>query len=490
MSLSTADLLDIAEIEQLKHRYVRLLDTKQWDEWRALFTEDAELEASEARTDRAIGPFLADLQERLATATTVHQPHEPVIELNGPGEARAVWPMFDYVEYPYEGQRRGKRGWGHYVERYRKVDGRWRIASLKLTRIRQDPLTGPPVPPTTPARLADDWLPAQAPLEAGRLADLEAIRQLKARYFRYLDLKRWADWRGLFGSRARFEVSMLPGSLDADAFVETVARNHRATDTVHQGHAPEIAFIGPNVARGIWALEDHVERPPDYDRPSNLGHGHYEEQYRREDGEWRIEALRLSYLRHDRWAPVDDAVRFPRVERPDWLEGTALPGVDELGDVHAIRQLKARAVTLLDEGRWAEWRALFADDARLEGTLADGGPDALAAATARHLEGARTAHHAHMPEIRVAGDGTARAVWSCTGYVEWPGGERRRGATTHAHHEEAYRLEGGEWRIAALRIVPLRADPLTGPALPEHQTWTQLADGRWLPPGARTGAAA
>ena len=30
------------------------------------------------------------------------------------------------------------RGFGHYRETYRKVDGQWRIATLDLTRLRVD----------------------------------------------------------------------------------------------------------------------------------------------------------------------------------------------------------------------------------------------------------------------------------------------------------------------------------------------------------------
>jgi hypothetical protein len=34
------------------------------------------------------------------------------------------------------------RGYVHYTETYRKVDGQWRIASSKLTRLREDVFNG------------------------------------------------------------------------------------------------------------------------------------------------------------------------------------------------------------------------------------------------------------------------------------------------------------------------------------------------------------
>ncbi|MFB0977893.1 MAG: nuclear transport factor 2 family protein, partial [Myxococcota bacterium] len=44
MSDATADALreitEVRAIEILKAKYFRLLDTKQWDAWRALFTDD------------------------------------------------------------------------------------------------------------------------------------------------------------------------------------------------------------------------------------------------------------------------------------------------------------------------------------------------------------------------------------------------------------------------------------------------------------------
>src|SRR5581483_4322476 len=122
----------------------------------------------------------------------------------------------------------------------------------------------------------------------------EAIRQLKARYFRFLDTKQWAPWRQLFTGDARFGVTAVPEALDADSFVAAVARNQADTRTVHQGHNEELVSAGDGVARGIWALNDLVERPPELERPSTIGYGHYEEEYRREADGWRIASLRLS----------------------------------------------------------------------------------------------------------------------------------------------------------------------------------------------------
>ena len=52
--------------------------------------------------------------------------------------------MFDYVEFPSSptGERLGLQGFGHYTEEYVREGGEWRIASLRLSRLRIDPLSG------------------------------------------------------------------------------------------------------------------------------------------------------------------------------------------------------------------------------------------------------------------------------------------------------------------------------------------------------------
>ena len=39
-SVNASDLVEIEAIKQLKARYFRFLDTKQWDAWKEIFTED------------------------------------------------------------------------------------------------------------------------------------------------------------------------------------------------------------------------------------------------------------------------------------------------------------------------------------------------------------------------------------------------------------------------------------------------------------------
>jgi uncharacterized protein (TIGR02246 family) len=136
-------LTDIEAIKQLKARYFRLMDQKQWDEWAMVFSRDAHLFVPEGNVDehgrdaiaRAVSGFLEGVR-------TVHQGHMPEIEITGDDTARGTWAMFDYVEFPPDaaGARVGLQGYGHYTEEYRREDGEWRIASLHLSRLRVDAL--------------------------------------------------------------------------------------------------------------------------------------------------------------------------------------------------------------------------------------------------------------------------------------------------------------------------------------------------------------
>jgi SnoaL-like protein len=142
--------------------------------------------------------------------------------------------------------------------------------------------------------------------------EIEAIRLLKARYFRLMDMKDWAGWAQLFTedvavrvdsaiSDGRNLVAPFPLPAGRDAFVANNAEILRDTVTVHHGHMPEISILSETAASGIWAMEDKLIWP---DGSRLHGYGHYHETYRKEaDGEWRIASLDLTRLRLDHQPP-------------------------------------------------------------------------------------------------------------------------------------------------------------------------------------------
>ncbi|WP_264991302.1 nuclear transport factor 2 family protein, partial [Mycobacterium kiyosense] len=113
---------------------------------------------------------------------------------------------------------------------------------------------------------------------AAALWEVELIKQLKARYCRYLDTKRWDEWRALFADDFVSDTSPSGGKriTGADEFVSYVRGTLGTQPTVHQVHAPEIELTSPTTAAGVWALEDVVRLAPGV----NLnGFGHYQETY-------------------------------------------------------------------------------------------------------------------------------------------------------------------------------------------------------------------
>lgn len=135
-------------------------------------------------------------------------------------------------------------------------------------------------------------------MEPDVLSEIEAIKKLKARYFRFMDQKRWDDWRPLFTDDFTGEVHGPHAEIRYNGGADFVGRNRVTLAnavTVHHGHMPEIELLSPTTATGIWAMFDYVEMP----QMTLRGYGHYEEEYVKEAGQWKIKSLRLTRLRVD-----------------------------------------------------------------------------------------------------------------------------------------------------------------------------------------------
>jgi len=154
-----------------------------------------------------------------------------------------------------------------------------------------------------------------------------AIAETKARYCRFIDTKQWDRLAALFTADCRFEgLGSAPAGADVATFVNGVSTRLARTLSVHHCHMPEIRFESPGHARVVWAMEDYVEWTDGAtvkETPGSRGfrgYGHYEEEYRLEDGDWKIAFLRLTRLRIDAIDPAQPAPRMgQRQATPDWL---------------------------------------------------------------------------------------------------------------------------------------------------------------------------
>ena len=135
-----------------------------------------------------------------------------------------------------------------------------------------------------------------------KLLAIEEIRQLKARYFRCMDTKDWAGLADVFAPDAVLDhrkAEMDHTVTGAQAIAASIEGAVREVTTVHHGHMSEIEILSATTARGIWAMEDKLWWPEGSPIKTIHGYGHYHEEYRQVDGEWKISLNRLTRLRFD-----------------------------------------------------------------------------------------------------------------------------------------------------------------------------------------------
>ena len=144
--------------------------------------------------------------------------------------------------------------------------------------------------------------------EAERLAAIEAIRDLKARYWRGVDQSDAAlvrsilaedcllDFRGCCtdptsGTDFLPQMNIVMQGRDSwqaqalDGFV-----------TSHQGHQAEIDVTGPGSAAAIWAFTDRFFYPPGMKYNRLTGYGYYHDSYSREASGWKLQTTRITRL--------------------------------------------------------------------------------------------------------------------------------------------------------------------------------------------------
>jgi hypothetical protein len=132
--------------------------------------------------------------------------------------------------------------------------------------------------------------------------ELESIRQLKARYCRFLDTKDVESWRTVFTPDVMVTLDMAVSTAGADPmtaaplegvdnFVPMVMGGLENVATMHHCHTPEISLTSATTATGIWAMEDLLVFS---DGRELHGAGHYHETYEKRDGSWRIKTLHLT----------------------------------------------------------------------------------------------------------------------------------------------------------------------------------------------------
>jgi len=133
------DVEALEEIRQLKYRYFRTLDLKEWEEFGDCLAEDVNARygtqaMSEPLHFDSRAEVVSYMSENLGTGViTIHIGSHPEITVDGDA-ASGSWGFEDTVIVP--DFKILIRGGGYYQDEYRKdSDGKWRIASTRYERI-------------------------------------------------------------------------------------------------------------------------------------------------------------------------------------------------------------------------------------------------------------------------------------------------------------------------------------------------------------------
>lgn len=119
------------------------------------------------------------------------------------------------------------------------------------------------------------------------LLEIEKIKQLKGRYFRFLDTN---DWDALGTTFSDDCVSSYSGGehsyVGRDAIIKFLSESMSGDKflSMHHGHTPEITITSETTATGVWYLQDLLVLSEINSRL--YGAGIYADEYAKIDGEW------------------------------------------------------------------------------------------------------------------------------------------------------------------------------------------------------------
>lgn len=160
--MTPEDLVEIEAIKAVKYRYLRAVDTRDWDLLATTLTEAATSAYSSGRLsqngrDEIIGFLRASMPP--GDMLTSHKVHHPEIELTGPGTATARWALEDTVILQSAGLT--IRGAAYYEDRMVKVGGTWLIAHTGYRRLYEE------MGPRRDLTVSDHWWNEQPADAAG-----------------------------------------------------------------------------------------------------------------------------------------------------------------------------------------------------------------------------------------------------------------------------------------------------------------------------------
>ena len=133
----------------------------------------------------------------------------------------------------------------------------------------------------------------------------EQIRETKAKYFRYTDLRMTPEFLDVFtedlvwtwlGDDNETVLARFDTRQEFADYLESIKEKRLAGFSVHHGHTVEIDVLDEDNAKAIWSMQDYLRVPGD---KNFIGYGHYHEDYRRVGDRWLISRCTLTRLHVD-----------------------------------------------------------------------------------------------------------------------------------------------------------------------------------------------
>ena len=138
--------------------------------------------------------------------------------------------------------------------------------------------------------------------------------------------------------------------------------------------------------------------------------------------------------------------------------------LERLAALEDIKALMARRVRALDTRDWETYRACHAQHHVSYGIT--GGPsaglDRMMADLMVALDGIRTIHHVHSPEIILTSPTQATGNWALEDWLHWMQGDEEHWLHGWGHYDDTYERVDGQWLFTSRRLSRLRLEHSPG----------------------------
>ncbi len=132
--------------------------------------------------------------------------------------------------------------------------------------------------------------------ECRRLSDIEAIRQLRCKYWRCIHNSLWDELMDCYADDAVVDFGyglQLEGKITLEDFYKgSMASAYTLVDP--QGHNPEIEILSATTARGFWQL-DNTMVEAQAGKAVRVG-ASYNEEYVKRNGQWKLAVQKVNHI--------------------------------------------------------------------------------------------------------------------------------------------------------------------------------------------------